>query len=92
MTYDGVPVTELNELECADGQVWANVWGTSQIVRIDPTTGAVTAVVDARGLLDPAELADAGVLNGIAYLGDGEFLLTGKNWPTMFRVQFEPAP
>jgi glutamine cyclotransferase len=89
VTHDGAPVTELNELECVDGQVWANIWLTDQIVRIDPQTGEVTAVVDAAGLLDSSQRAEADVLNGIAYLGDGEFLLTGKNWPTMFRVRFE---
>jgi glutamine cyclotransferase len=60
-------------------------------VRIDPATGHVTAVVDAAGLLDPAQRANADVLNGIAAVGDGEFLITGKNWPSMFRVRFVPA-
>ena len=91
VTLDGQPVTELNELECTDGQVWANVWQTDQIVRIDPATGHVTAVVDAAGLLDPAQRANADVLNGIAAVGGGEFLITGKNWPSMFRVRFVPA-
>jgi glutamine cyclotransferase len=89
---DGQPVTELNELECVGGAVWANVWQTDRIVRIDPDSGAVTAVVDASGLLDPAQRAEAGVLNGIAAIpGTGQFLITGKNWPTMFRVRFVPA-
>ena len=91
VTLDGQPVTELNELECTDGQVWANVWQTDRIVRIDPATGDVTAVVDAAGVLDPAQRANADVLNGIAAMGDGEFLITGKNWPSMFRVRFVPA-
>jgi glutamine cyclotransferase len=90
VTLDGRPVTELNELECVDGQVWANVWQTDQIVRIDPATGHVTAVVEAGGLLDPAQRADADVLNGIAAVGDGQFLITGKLWPSMFRVRFVP--
>jgi glutamine cyclotransferase len=91
VTLDGAPVTELNELECVDGQVWANVWQTDRIVRIDPAGGRVTAVVDAAGLLDPDQRADADVLNGIAALGDEEFLLTGKLWPTAFRVRFTPS-
>ena len=91
VTLDGRPVTELNELECVDGQVWANVWQTDRIVRIDPADGRVTAVVDAAGLLDPAERSGADVLNGIAAVGDGEYLVTGKLWPTTFRVRFEPA-
>ncbi len=52
VTLDGEPVTELNELECVEGQVWANIWQTDRIVRIDPADGRVTAVVDAAGLLD----------------------------------------
>ncbi len=86
------PVTRLNELECTDGAVWANVWQTDRIVRIDPATGAVTATVDASGLLPPQQRARAGVLNGIAAVpGTDQFLLTGKHWPTTFRVRFTPA-
>lgn len=91
VTLDGAPVPMLNELECVDGQVWANIWRTDRIVRIDPADGRVTAVVDAAGLLDPAERAGTDVLNGIAATGDGEFLLTGKYWPTTFRVRFAAA-
>jgi glutaminyl-peptide cyclotransferase len=88
----GEPVEELNELECAGGQVWANVWGSDEILRIDPASGQVTAVVDAAGLLTPSQRAGADVLNGIAAVpGTDEFLLTGKNWPSMFRVRFIPA-
>jgi glutamine cyclotransferase len=89
VTLDGAPVTELNELECVDGQVWANVWQTDRIVRIDPATGRVTAVVDATGLLDAPRRAGADVLNGIAAVpGTDEFLITGKLWPVTFRVRF----
>lgn len=88
VTLDGGPVTELNELECADGQVWANVWRTDRIVRIDPADGRVTAVVDAAGLLAADRRAGTDVLNGIAALGGGEFLLAGKFWPATFRVRF----
>lgn len=91
VTQNGSPVPGLNELECVDGQVWANVWPTDLIVRIDPPSGAVNTVVDAHGLLTDDERARAQVLNGIAYAGNGEFLLTGKYWPTMFRVRFDPA-
>jgi glutamine cyclotransferase len=93
VTAAGTPLTRINELECTrDGQVWANVWQTDQIVRIDPTTGHVTAVVDAAGLLTPAQARSADVLNGIAALpGTDEFLVTGKLWPTTFTVRFVPA-
>ena len=83
------PVTHLNELECVDGQVWANVWPTDQLVRIDPASGRVTAIVDATGLLDRQRHANEdAVLNGIAAMGNGEYLLTGKLWPVSFRVRF----
>lgn len=94
VTDKGEPVTRINELECvpdADGrvQVWANIWQTDKIVRIDPASGNVTATVDLTGLLPEAERADADVLNGIAHIpGTDEFLVTGKLWPTMFRVRF----
>ncbi|MGH3978153.1 MAG: glutaminyl-peptide cyclotransferase [Pseudonocardiaceae bacterium] len=93
---DGAPVRQLNELECVEGAVWANVWQTDRIVRIDPASGTVTGVVDAAGLLettplDPAQHAGADVLNGIAAVpGTDEFLVTGKDWPSMFRVRFVP--
>lgn len=91
VSLDGAAVEELNELECVDGQVWANVWRTDRIVRIDPADGRVTAVVDATGLLDAGRRTDTDVLNGIAAAGDGEFLLTGKLWPATFRVRFVPG-
>lgn len=88
----GPPVHNLNELECAGGVVWANVWQTDRILRIDPDTGTVTGVVEAGGLLTASERAGADVLNGIAAIpGTDEFLITGKNWPTLFRVRFVPA-
>nr|WP_232285458.1 glutaminyl-peptide cyclotransferase [Saccharomonospora marina] len=86
---DGEPRDELNELECVDGAVYANVWHSDEILRIDPDTGTVTARIDAAGLLDEAERAEADVLNGIAAVpGSDEFVLTGKLWPKMFRVRF----
>jgi glutaminyl-peptide cyclotransferase len=91
VTMDGDPLTEINELECVDGQVWANVWKTDRIVRIDPASGRVTAVVDASALHDRVGRAATDVLNGIAAAGPGEFLLTGKYWPTTFRVRFDPS-
>ena len=89
VTLDSEPLGFLNELECVDGDVWANVWQTNRIVRIDPATGLVTAVVDASTLARPAE---ADVLNGIAHDPEtGTFLLTGKLWPTLYRVRFVPV-
>ncbi len=83
----------LNELDCAtDGSIYANVWPTDHILRIDPDSGAVLADIDASGLLTSAERAGTDVLNGIAQLpGADRFLITGKNWPTMFEVRFVRA-
>ncbi|WP_283615438.1 glutaminyl-peptide cyclotransferase [Mycolicibacterium poriferae] len=87
VTRDGAPVTGLNELECVEGRVWANMWPTDTIVRIDPGDGAVDLVVDAAALRERGIPPSAQVLNGIAHLNGDEFLVTGKDWPTMFRVR-----
>ncbi|GAA1199092.1 glutaminyl-peptide cyclotransferase [Prauserella alba] len=93
VTEAGSPVEGLNELECAGGDVYANVWQTEDIVRIDPGDGRVTARIDASGLLEEGEVTSPeAVLNGIAaYPGSDRFLITGKLWPKMFRVTFVPA-
>jgi glutamine cyclotransferase len=91
VTFGGRPVGALNELECADGWVYANVYQTDMIVRIDPFNGEVRALIDAAGLLGTEERLAADVLNGIAYRNDkGSFLVTGKYWPKMFEVEFTP--
>ncbi|HEY2058089.1 MAG TPA: glutaminyl-peptide cyclotransferase [Amycolatopsis sp.] len=85
-----VGVDQLNELECVGDTVYANVWKTGTILRIDAKTGQVTGSIDAGGLRTPAEPGED-VLNGIAAIpGTDEFLVTGKLWPTMFRVRFVP--
>jgi glutaminyl-peptide cyclotransferase len=87
----GQPVDQLNELECVGPHVYANVWMTDRIVRIDPKSGEVTAVIDAASLLAPAERFGTDVLNGIAHDPSNDtFLITGKLWPRMFRVRFVP--
>ncbi|MET8433323.1 glutaminyl-peptide cyclotransferase [Streptomyces sp900116325] len=92
VTEEGRPVAELNELECAGAAVYANALPTNRIVRIDPDTGAVTASIDASGLLRTDELVPGAVQNGIASVpGTNQFLITGKLWPKMFRVVFVPA-
>lgn len=93
VTRDGQSVTDLNELECVDGLVFANVWLSDEIVVIGEG-GSVVATIDASAL--DAELAstpERDVLNGIAYDPiTGTFLLTGKLWPTTFEVRFVTAP
>ncbi len=88
----GRPVPYLNELEWADGAIYANVWMSDEILRIDPATGEVTAVWDAGGLLSPAERLRTDVLNGIAWEPERRiFHLTGKYWPWRFEVEL-PGP
>ncbi len=87
----GQPVSQLNELECVDRAVWANIFQDDRLVRIDASTGEVTAVVDASGLLSREERVGANVLNGIAWMPErSHFLITGKHWPWLFEVVFEP--
>lgn len=87
----GRPVWMLNELEWVDGELWANIYPTSWIARIDPSTGAVLGWIDTGKLLTSTESADVvargGVANGIAYDRETKrILLTGKRWPRLFEV------
>ena len=92
VTLGGVPLASLNELEFANGVLWANVWQQDRIVRIEPATGRVTGVVAAGGLLTAAERGRADVLNGIAYDKTSDrFFITGKHWPWLFEVRFVQA-
>lgn len=89
---EGEAVSGLNELECVGDRVYANVLGSDTIYEIDPATGAVTATVDASSLAPDQNRVGGEVLNGIAYDPDGgRWFLTGKNWPTLFEVAFEPV-
>jgi glutamine cyclotransferase len=85
----GEPVRNLNELEYVKGELYANVWQTQFILRIDPATGRVLDVVDFVGILPQAErVADTDVMNGIAYDPEGDRLfVTGKYWPKIYEVQ-----
>lgn len=87
---NGIEVSRLNELECVDGSVWANIWQSTEILRIDATTGTVTGVVDATELAAPfVARYKEHVLNGIAYDPVADtFLITGKNWSSAFEVNF----
>jgi len=87
----GEPVSNLNELEMIGSDLFANVWTTDRIVRIDPTSGAVTAHLDLdrlRTQLPPDREID--VLNGIAYDAPGKrIFVTGKLWPSLFEIKVE---
>lgn len=81
-------VDSLNELEYINGEIWANIWMTDRIARIDPQTGKVNSYVNLTGLLkDSDKTPDTDVLNGIAWDNEGRRLfVTGKRWPRLFEI------
>ncbi len=87
----GIPVENLNDLECVGNELYANVWQKNWIVRINKLTGDVTGIMDASPLLSVSEKARLHldeVLNGIAFrFNTGTFFLTGKGWPWIFEVR-----
>jgi glutamine cyclotransferase len=92
VTLDGKPLDRLNELEWINGEIFANVWQTDNIVRIDPATGRVRGVIDFSALLPAAERipGETDVLNGIAFdAATGRLLVTGKQWPKLYEVRLK---
>ena len=89
----GKPVMQLNELEFVKGEIWANIWQSGWIVRIDPATGNVVGRIDLNKLADDEQdkNRDADVLNGIAYDSTGDRLfVTGKLWRSLFEIKVNP--
>lgn len=89
----GRSVSQLNELEWVAGEVFANIWQTDTIARIDPATGQVAGWIDLTGLLSNEDRrgSNAEVLNGIAYDSEGERLfVTGKLWPKLYQIELIP--
>lgn len=88
VTLNNEPLDRINELEYIQGLVYANIWGEDVIVQIDPDTGQVRGMIDARSLRQMQPSLDSqSVLNGIAHNPEQDTLfLTGKNWPTLFEV------
>jgi glutaminyl-peptide cyclotransferase len=82
-------VDQLNELEYIDGEIWANIWTTDQIARIDPSSGKLLGYVDLKGILPDSERsATTDVLNGIAYdATTGRIFVTGKRWPRLYEIK-----
>jgi glutaminyl-peptide cyclotransferase len=90
VTLDGKPANGLNELEWVKGEIYANVWQTDWILRIDPHDGHVVGAINLAGLLPPSDIVKGktDVLNGIAYDPRGDRLfVTGKNWPKLFEIK-----
>lgn len=88
VTDGGRPVDQLNELEWIEGEIWANVWTTDRIARINPTTGVVNSWVDLSSLWPAYQRTPtADVLNGIAYDAAGKrIFVTGKKWPKVYQI------
>ena len=81
-------VSQLNELEYIKGEIWANVWQTNLIARVDPKTGRVKSWLNLTGILSPLESGGTDVLNGIAYDAKGDrIFVTGKLWPKLFEIK-----
>jgi glutamine cyclotransferase len=91
---DSGPVKNVNELEWVKGEIYANIWGTDRIARIDPVSGKVVGWIDLTGLLGPDDYREGqngtDVLNGIAYDAKGDRLfVTGKRWPKLFEIKLK---
>ena len=87
------PVWGLNELEYIDGQIYANVWPTERIVRIEPETGEVIGWIDIEGILAPQDHSEpVDVFNGIAYdSANRRLFVTGKFYPKLYEIKLIPA-
>lgn len=85
---DDAAVSQLNELECVNGTVWANIWMSDFIIEIEPATGTVITVLNLAELRPESTLNDnSAVLNGLAFdPTDGTMLVTGKRWPVIYRL------
>lgn len=86
------PVSNLNELEYIDGEIWANIWYSDRIARINPETGDVVAWIDLSGLYPLKQRPSKEyVLNGIAYDAEKKrIFVTGKNWPKLYEIELLP--
>jgi glutamine cyclotransferase len=92
VTMNGRPITELNELEFIEGEIWANVWQKDLILMIDPATGQVRSFLNLKGILAPSDRKGTeDVLNGIAYDSEHKrVFVTGKLWPRLFEIKIKP--
>lgn len=89
VSANDIPITRINELEYIQGEIYANIWHTERIARIDPLTGQVIGWIDLKGILsskDDSKTVD--VLNGIAYdTKNNRLFVTGKFWPKLFEIE-----
>jgi len=93
VTIDGRPLANLNELEWVNGEVFANVWQSPYIVRIEPASGRVTGIIDLSALSGANSAGEDNVLNGIAYDAAGDRLfVTGKLWSRLYEIDLVARP
>ena len=92
ITAEGRPVSNLNEIEWVNGEIFGNIWQTNLIARIDPKTGAVKGWIDLTGLPETLRRRDSdAVANGIAYDAELDRLfVTGKYWPRLYEIDVKP--
>jgi glutaminyl-peptide cyclotransferase len=91
ITANGRPQDHINELEMINGYIYANIWLTSQIAKIDPATGAIIGVLDLEPLINEARNKNpkSGEMNGIAFNpANGLVYVTGKFWPFIYQIDF----
>jgi len=89
----GQPLMDINELEMVEGELWANVWQSGWIMKIDPATGKLTGKIDLEKIVEDEQKRNkkADVLNGIAYdPASKRIFVTGKNWTRMFEIKVSP--
>jgi glutamine cyclotransferase len=91
---NGAPLSAINELEYIGGEIWANVYQSNYVVRIDVESGNVVRWIDASALVPPDKRGSADeVLNGIAYDPEGDrIFITGKRWPAIYHVRVAEHP
>ena len=87
----GTAVKGLNELEWIKGELWANVWQSDRVARIDPSTGNVVGWIDLSGILSAMDRTGSeDVLNGIAYdAAKDRYFVTGKYWSKLFEIKLK---
>lgn len=90
VTIDGRRLREINELEFANGFIYANVWHEDYVVKISPKSGEVVGIIELNDLIPASKRLRDEVLNGIAYDAEQDrWFVTGKLWPKLFEVKFK---
>ncbi len=90
VTADGIAVDQINELEVVGDEIFANIWHTNTIARIDQNTGKIVGWIDLAKLYPDAGKGsnNENVLNGIAWDADKKRLfVTGKLWPKLYEIK-----